>query len=230
MGQIDLPGSPAISVRLRRSARARRLSLRVSRLDGQVTLTLPRRASLREAEGFAREKEHWIRRNLADRPAQIRPSIGGSILFEGREVPIVACAGRAARYADGALMVPAAPDRVATRVAAFLKLAARARLNDATDRYAAALGRDYGRMTLRDTRSRWGSCSTEGNLMYSWRLVMAPAEVLGYVAAHEVAHLAEMNHSPAYWRVVAGLYPSYEAPRRWLRQNGEMLHRYVFGD
>ncbi|MGR3434759.1 MAG: M48 family metallopeptidase, partial [Shimia sp.] len=83
---------------------------------------------------------------------------------------------------------------------------------------------------LRDTRSRWGSCSAAGGLNYSWRLVMAPPEVLDYVAAHEVAHLAQMNHSPRFWAEVAGLMPGYEAPRGWLRRHGADLHRYRFGD
>src|SRR5690606_4279045 len=113
---------------------------------------------------------------------------------------------------------------------AFLKTVARDRLATASDRYAVALGRPYGRLTLRDTRSRWGSCSAAGDLMYSWRLVMAPAEVLDYVAAHEVAHLAEMNHSPAFWDVVARLCPDYRRHRTWLRANGGALHRVRFTD
>jgi hypothetical protein len=90
------------------------------------------------------------------------------------------------------------------------------------------LGRPYTRITLRDTRSRWGSCASSGALSYSWRLIMAPPEVLDYVAAHEVAHLAEMNHSAAYWAGVARLLPGYEAPRQWLRAHGAGLHRYRF--
>ncbi len=116
------------------------------------------------------------------------------------------------------------------RLRAWLRTRARERLADASDRHAARLGMPYRRLTLRDTRSRWGSCSAQGGLMYSWRLVMAPGDVLDYVAAHEVAHLAEMNHSPAFWNTVARLKPGYETPRRWLRENGAALHRYRFGD
>jgi predicted metal-dependent hydrolase len=92
------------------------------------------------------------------------------------------------------------------------------------------LGRRYTRLTLRDTRSRWGSCSATGALSYSWRLILAPPRVLDYVAAHEVAHLAQMNHSPAFWAEVARLMPDYESPRAWLRREGSALHRYRFGD
>jgi len=116
------------------------------------------------------------------------------------------------------------------RAKAFLKLRARDELAAASDRYAAMVGRSYTRLSFRDTRSRWGSCSSEGVLMYSWRLIMAPPAVLDYAAAHEVAHLVEMNHSPAFWAVVARICPDYEDYRGWLRKNGDVLHRVNFGD
>lgn len=228
MERIELSGPPVVTVKLRRSKRARRLSLRVSQLDGRVTMTLPLRTPVREAQVFASEKEGWIRQALEQRPAAVRPVIGGQVLFEGREVDVVVGMGRVARIKDGQITVPDNPERAPMRIAAFLKLTARMRLREASDRYVAALGISYGRISIRDTRSRWGSCSSEGNLMYSWRLIMAPPKVLDYVAAHEVAHLIEMNHSADYWRVVAGIYPDYKAPRLWLRKNGQMLHRYRF--
>ncbi len=228
---LVLPGEPPIELTLRQSQRARRLSLRVSRLDGRVTMTLPRGASQREALAFAREKERWIRQNLALRPVEIRPLPGGEILFEGRIHRLVAAGGRVARLSDGIIELPdRGPEKTGARLAVLFKHHARARLQAASETHARALGRDFGRITLRDTRSRWGSCSHQGNLMYSWRLVMAPPEVLDYVAAHEVAHLVEMNHSPAYWRVVSGLFPGHRAARAWLRDNGAMLHRYRFRD
>lgn len=230
MEQIELAGPPVVMIAVRRSRRARRLSLRISQLDGRVTMSLPIRTPLREAQVFAIEKEGWIRGTLAARPDVMRPVIGGSVLFLGREVDVVSGTGRVARYVGGQITVPDNPDRVATRIAALMKMSARGRLRDASDRYSAALGVSYGRLTLRDTRSRWGSCSSEGNLMYSWRLIMAPPEVLDYVAAHEAAHLLEMNHSPAYWRVVARIYPDYKTPRNWLRNNGQQLHRVQFSD
>jgi len=116
------------------------------------------------------------------------------------------------------------------RVQAFLKLRARDQLAAASDHYAQSLGRSYARLSLRDTRSRWGSCSSKGTLMYSWRLVMAPPAVLNYVAAHECAHLVEMNHSAAFWAIVAELMPDYATHRLWLRENGDRLHRVSFDD
>jgi predicted metal-dependent hydrolase len=102
-------------------------------------------------------------------------------------------------------------------------------LVQASDHYAAKIGRRVTRVTLRDTRSRWGSCTAEGALMYSWRLIMAPPEVLRYVAAHEVAHLVEMNHSNRFWAVVEGLYPGWQTQRAWLRSHGGALHGLRFG-
>ena len=230
MEQIELDGPSLVTILIRRTKQARRLSLRVSHLDGRVSMSLPLRTPLREAQVFAREKEDWIRRTLAARPDVVRPVIGGTVLFQGRDVPVVAGSGRVAQLLDGQISVPDNPARVGFRVAALMKLAAREQLREASDRYAAELGVSYGRLSLRDTRSRWGSCSSEGNLMYSWRLIMAPPEVLDYVAAHEVAHLIEMNHSPDYWHLVASIYPQYKAPRAWLRNNGQKLHRVQFAD
>lgn len=111
---------------------------------------------------------------------------------------------------------------------ALLKRLARDQLGASVDRFAAALDRAPGRITLRDTRSRWGSCSSEGNLMFSWRLIMAPQRVLDYVAAHEVAHLMHMDHSPAFWSTVEDLFPDHRPERDWLRREGASLHRYRF--
>lgn len=230
MGNLVLAGNPPVTIILKRNARARRLSLRVSRLDGRVTLSLPNWTPEVEALGFAQEKEVWIRRQLAGKSKVVVPAIGENVLFEGVEIPIVQGAGRSARYEDGELHVPGNPDSAPARVAAFLKVMARQRLTDACDDYVEQVGKSYGRVTIRDTRSRWGSCSSEGNLMFSWRLVMAPQDVLNYVAAHEVAHLVEMNHSAAFWDVVEGICPTYQAPRKWLRVNGQHLHAYRFGN
>jgi predicted metal-dependent hydrolase len=228
MGRLVLHGNPPIEVTLRRSASARRISLRVSRLDGRVTLTLPRGVAEREGIGFVRTREDWLRGHLAGLAAETRPVIGGSVLFEGVSVPIATATTARTRFHDGVLYVPSDPARVAARVQAFLRLRARDRLAAASDRYAAMIGRKWTGLTLRDTRSRWGSCSSKGDLMFSWRLIMAPPEVLDYVAAHEVAHLAEMNHSPEFWALVARLYPGHMTCRRWLRAHGDTLHRVRF--
>lgn len=227
---LELPDLPGVTVHLRRSARARRFSLRVSRVDGAVTLTLPKRAPMAEAVAFARGQSLWLRGALARMPAQRRPGFGESLPFEGVELLLEEAAVRAPRVDGARLLVPAGEDRLGPRLEAFLKHCARIRLQAATMRYATALGRPFRRITLRDTRSRWGSCAPDGSLSYSWRLIMAPPEVLDYVAAHEVAHLAQMNHSPAFWAEVAWLCPGYERPRAWLKQHGGTLQAIRFRD
>ncbi len=228
MSRRTLPGDPPLDITLRRSAQARRYSLRVSRLDGRVTLSMPARASEAEALAFAREKADWVRRILSQAAPGTLVGPGATVPFEGRSLTVTPASVRAPRVDGERLLVGEAGP--GPRIAAFLKLAARQRLQAACEKHATALGRPFSRITLRDTRSRWGSCAADGSLMFSWRLILAPPEVLDYVAAHEVAHLAEMNHSDRFWAVVARLMPGYETPRRWLKRHGSALHRYRFED
>ena len=225
---LILPGNPPVEIALRRNARARRFSLRVAQGDGRVTLSLPTRAREAEAMAFARAQEGWIRAALARMPQVSAVGAGGEILFEGNALPILSAAGRSVRIEGGQLLVPGAPDRVAARVQAFLKVRARDRLVAASDHYAAKVGRKVAQVALRDTRSRWGSCTSAGALMYSWRLIMAPPSVLDYVAAHEVAHLIEMNHSPRFWAVVERLFPGWQSERAWLRKHDGALQAIRF--
>jgi predicted metal-dependent hydrolase len=227
MERALLAGSPPVEVELRRSARARRYTLRVSKDDGRVTLTLPLRGSEPEALAFARSRTDWVRRALASLAPVQKVAPGMRLPVEGVLLELVAAPVRSARREGGALLVPQGP-QAGRHAAAWLRLLARERLASACDAHAATLGRPYARLALRDPRARWGSCSAAGNLMFSWRLAMAPPDVLDYVAAHEVAHLAEMNHSPRFWAVVARLVPDYQARRRWLRAEGAGLHRFVF--
>ncbi len=224
----SLAGTPPIEITLRRHARARRFSLRVSQGDGQVTLLLPLRAREDEAMAFAQSHEGWIRRALSRLPQAVPIALGGQVMFEGQTLAITSGAGRALRLEAGCLIVPGAAARVPARIAAFLKLRARDRLVQASDFYAAQIGRKVTQISLRDTRSRWGSCSAAGALMYNWRLIMAPPAVLDYVAAHEVAHLVEMNHSQAFWAVVSQLYPNWQVQRDWLKRHGGALQAVRF--
>ena len=223
-----LPGPPPVEITLRRSSRSRRFSLRVSQLDGRVTLSMPQRAREAEAMDFARSHEPWLRAALARRPTQVPATLGDTLPVEGRLLTLAPGPGRSPRIEGDTLLIPGDPALAATRAAAFLKTLARDRLAAASDHYAAQIQRKVTRITLRDTRSRWGSCAHDGSLMYSWRLVMAPPEVLTYVAAHEVAHMVEMNHSDAFWAVVTRLYPGWQAQRHWLRLNGKHLHAHQF--
>lgn len=224
---LPVPGAPHIAVLLRRSARARRMALRVGRSDGRVTLTLPSRMALAEARAFVEAQAGWIARQVAQAPVPCRARVGATIPLRGQEVTLIEGAGRSARLQGGAIAVPD-DAQAGPRVRALLTTLARSHLAEAVDRHAAALGRVPGKLTLRDTRSRWGSCSSRGDLMFSWRLVMAPPEVLDYVAAHEVAHLAHMDHSPRFWAQVEALMPDWRPRRDWLRAEGARLHAVDF--
>ncbi|MFV0244631.1 MAG: M48 family metallopeptidase [Qingshengfaniella sp.] len=227
--RLILEGEPEIEVRLRRHARARRLSLRVSRLDGRVTLTLPHRVQLEAAARFLAEQGDWVRGHVGDRRPPPALRIGGSVPVEGVARPLIALPAGQRRPALTDQGVVLRPDQPAgPQLVGLLRVMARDRLARAAEGHACTLNQRIARISLRDTRSRWGSCTSDGRLMFSWRLIMAPPEILDYVAAHEVAHLVEMNHSPAFWRVVAGICPGYRAHRAWLRQHGAGLHAHRF--
>lgn len=227
---VHLAGQPMIAVTLRRAAGLRRLSLRVSGLDQKVTLSVPRHLPHSDALSFLAEKEGWLRAALARVPDRSVVGVDSIIPFRGAQIRVVTHNSRRIALDDGCLFVPPDPDstRTAPRVAAFLRDRARAALVPAAQRYAQELGRPIAAITLRDTRSRWGSCTADGRLMFSWRLIMAPPVVLDYVAAHEAAHLAHMDHSPAYWACVSRLMPDYASHRAWLRTHGAALHGVRF--
>ncbi len=204
------------------------MTLRVSALDGSVSLTLPRGAPEAEGLAFAEERRSWIEEAQAGTAPRTGLSAGAEIPIEGVMTRVVFQDRRGAQMKDGQLSVPRkAPGRAAE---AYLKTLARDRLVAACDLHTAHLGVRYTRFSLRDTRSRWGSCSAAGRLMFSWRLIMAPPAILDYVAAHEVAHLVHMDHSPAFWGVVDGLCPDWRTHRLWLRKEGTALHRIRFED
>jgi predicted metal-dependent hydrolase len=223
-----LPGLPGVEVALRRSTRARRFSLRVSRQTGAVTLTLPHRARESEALSFLRGQEGWLREALVQVAPEVPLAYGARFPVEGRALVLAPGTGRGVRVEGDQLLIPGDPARLSVRLQAWLRVLARERLVLAVDRHAAALGREVRDITLRDTRSRWGSCTAEGRLMFSWRLIMAPPLVLDYVAAHEVAHLIEMNHSDRFWAVVERLFPDWQAERAWLRCEGSALQGFRF--
>lgn len=230
MAQHKLQGDPEIPLILRKSARAKRITLRVSQVDGRVTVTLPRRVSEQEALAFAIEKEAWIRKHLSQQCNVLNITQGATLPIAGRDHLVVSGAGRTVRAEGSELQVPGHPDAVGRRVLGYLKARARDTLVEASDFYAERLGRPYSGISLRDPRSRWGSCSSAGRLMYSWRLVLAPPSVLNYVVAHEVSHLAEMNHSDRFWAQVERIHGPHDEARRWLRTDGVALHRYRFDD
>ncbi len=224
-------------VRLRRHPRARRYTLRINSGSREVVLTMPPRGSLKQANEFAQKHGAWIAARLHRLP-QAAPFSHGTVLpLRGVDHRIVH--RRAARGtvwvetgAEGErlLCVAGAEPHIPRRVRDFLKREAKADLEKASKLAAQALGVTVKRVSIRDQSSRWGSCSTTGALSYSWRLILAPPFVLDYLTAHEVAHLIEMNHSRAFWRVVERICPDMDRARTWLNAHGTGLHRFGLQD
>lgn len=226
---IDLGGRTAPLI-ARINRRARRLIVRVDARAGAVLVTAPSRGALGEAIGFAGEKISWIRREL-DRGAGRPFEIGAAFPLRGVPHLIVAAASpRAAIEVIGGpepkLRAGGAPEHVNRRVIDWLKREARRDLQAAVARFSAELGRAPAALRIRDARTRWGSCSAEGALSFSWRLILAPPEILDYVAAHECAHLLHLDHSRKFWRTVAALGPDAAAARRWFEAHGPALQRW----
>ncbi len=221
-------GTPPIEVRLRRNLRARRLVLRVGCARSGPTLTLPPGVSTTAASSFLRDHEDWLRSHLGRSRQRLAVRDGTVLPFGDGEIRIVAASSGRLHLADGLLTIPGRPADLPVRTAAFLREAARAASAASVARHAGALKRKAGRISLRDPRARWGSCTSAGDSMFSWRLILAPSAVLDYVVAHEVAHLAEMNHSSRFWGCVRDLCPDFSRQRAWLRQHGPGLHAYDF--
>ncbi len=220
-------GTPPITVELRRNARAKRMTLRVSAADGVVRLSLPKRGSLKAAKQFLREQEGWLREHTRKTPERVVIQAGLTISLHGESFLLQPHSKSRVTLAPDTLFLPESRP-MGPALERFIKTRAKNVITKIAEADSAALGKPFAKISLRDPRSRWGSCNSEGNLMFSWRLMLAPPEVLRYVVAHEAAHLREMNHSKAFWAEVAGLMPEYAAPRRWLTQNGAALHRFDF--
>lgn len=223
---------------VRRVRGARRFTLRVRAATRDVLLTMPFNGSRAAAHEFALRHAAWISVRLARLPRPVPFSPDAIIPLRGVDHRICHRPDRrgtvwveTAAQADGTSFVPAlcvaggAP-HVARRVTDYLAQEARRDLQAAVERHAAALGLPARRVRMRDTTSRWGSCSANGALNFSWRLIMAPPFVLDYLAAHEVAHLVHMNHSSRFWAVTKKLAPQTERAERWLKRHGSALHRF----
>jgi len=230
--RIETDGLP---VRLAVNARARRVSLRIDRIKREVIAIAPSARRLGEAVAFAREKADWIAGQLADLPEGQPLAPGMEISLFGAPVHLIARTGRA-RFlpaSDDEFAAIAAPDDAAfgDRVLRLVKGEARRWLGERTDHYAAALARPQPKVSITDTRGRWGSCRPASaragaSIRYSWRLALAPEAVADYVVAHECAHLIEANHGPRFWAVVHGLVGDHTPHRDWLKREGARLHAF----
>lgn len=221
-----------IRVAIKRNARAKRYGLRVPTTGGDPVLTIPPGGRFSEALSFAERHKGWIISRLEKLPERIAFEPGAIVPVRGVDHVITHAAGRRGTVwtetVEGVPHVMVAGDvaHVARRVTDHLKREARRDLTIAVAHHAARLGATPASMTLKDTKSRWGSCSAQGALAFSWRVILAPPAVLDYLAAHEVAHLREMNHSPRFWRLVRESCPGSEAARHWLKHHGARLHAF----
>lgn len=223
-------------IALRRVATSRRYTLRVRAASRDVLLTMPARGTLKAAREFAERHAAWIGVRLSRLPKPVAFQPGEVAPLRGVDHAIVHRAGARGVVwtetgAEGPLIcVAGEAAHVARRVADYLKREARRDLEAAVKRHAAALDVKPGRLSLRDTTSRWGSCSSKGALNFSWRLILSPPYVLDYLAAHEVAHMRHMNHSPMFWAATRRLFPETDRAEAWLKAHGSSLHRFGAAD
>ncbi|MEM1365330.1 MAG: SprT family zinc-dependent metalloprotease [Pseudomonadota bacterium] len=231
---FDLYGD-LLPVLVRENVRATRFTLRLDKTGQGLTVTVPPGAPRSAVEDFLSRHAGWIVAQRLKRPAAETPKNGGLMPLRGQLHRIAHQTGRGTTHVRASvddvpsLHVFGDGAHLPRRVADFLKRQVRDDLNRLSRVHAASLGVKPSRIVLRDTTSRWGSCSSTGTLSYSWRIIMAPPEIIDYLAAHEVAHLREMNHGPHFWALVEQLCPYYKTHRQWLRQHGQSLHAWQFG-
>ncbi|MCG8589173.1 MAG: M48 family metallopeptidase [Proteobacteria bacterium] len=232
MARAPLPGVVALDqdleLSVRINARARRISLKVDPAYDRAVLVLPSARALSEGLSFAESRRAWLRTELAKLAPRVAFADGAVVPYRGEPHAVrhrpEARAGVWRRA--GEIHVSGRAEHLPRRLVDWLRAEARRAFSTQATVMAAEIGREVARIGVRDPKSRWGSCAPDGGLSFSWRLVLAPASVLDYVVAHEVAHLVEANHGPDFWALVARLHPGHLADRRWLKQHGAALHRY----
>jgi len=219
----------SMTLKIRAHKKARRMILRLDDRDGMETLrvTTPTGVARQAVLDWVNTQSDWIRTRLEKRPRRVAFEPGQIIPFRGQDHTIRHKAGGRGPvlHANHELTVTGGQEYLSRRLTDWLKKQARQVLTDRVQEKTAILGKAYGRVSVRDTRTRWGSCSSTGNLSFCWRLVLAPDYVLDYVVAHEVAHLQEHNHSSVFWALTEQLTDHVHAGKRWLSEHGESLHR-----
>jgi predicted metal-dependent hydrolase len=223
--ELELDGK-TLRIILKRHTTARRMVLRLARDGENFTLTLPKRQSISSAQTFVEQSRTWMSNTLHKRLSKnaeavfMLRGVATEIVIEDKTRGLV-------RHdvEHNILHVPGGEAHWKRRLTDWLKREAEQDLRKASLHYAENMGVRFSRLTVRDQKSRWGSCSHDGALSYSWRLLMAPDYVLDYVVAHEVAHLKEMNHGPRFWRLVLTHCVRTREAKSWLKVNGGVLHR-----
>jgi predicted metal-dependent hydrolase len=224
---LDLDGH-SVPLAVKWNKQARRLTVTVDHTLRQVRLVLPRHVGLDEGLAFCARNGDWIVNNLARLPPPVPFAHGSSlpILGEAHEIVHLPEARRGVWQEPGLLCVSGREEHLARRLGDFLRSLALERVQALVKEKVALVGREARRITLRESRTRWGSCTPSGDLSFCWRLLFAPASVFDYVVAHEVAHLVHLNHSQRFWKLCQRLAGETVVPRRWLVRHGQTLWRY----
>lgn len=223
-----------VPLTIREHARATRITLRVEPGGQALRLTIPPGLPTREVDSFLTRHHGWLMTKLAHIPNDTEVGEGSIVPIRGidhfieRSGKLRGLAEMLVLDGEHVLRVSGAPEHAGRRVADHLKREAKKDLEALVAGHAATLGRKVRSISYKDTKSRWGSCTSDGRLSFSWRIAMAPPMVIDYLAAHEVAHLAEMNHSAAFWAVCEELCPRTDEAKRWLKKNGNRLQALQF--
>lgn len=220
------------SLRMRVSGRAKRLALRLDAKTGLIHLVVPKRASLKSALAFARQYEDWIEKHAERTPDGIAFADGALIPILGRDRLIRVYHDPDSRrttitLSDDTIDVITNQDDPGLRIVRHLKKFARDEITRLAHEKSALINRTVNSITIRDTTTRWGSCSQDGNLSFSWRLILAPEAALDYVIAHEVAHLVHMNHKTRFWALCEKLSADFKSGHSWMKKHGHTLMRYA---
>ncbi|MCX8999480.1 M48 family metallopeptidase [Rhizobiaceae bacterium BDR2-2] len=233
---VDVLGR-ALPLTIRENRRATRITLRIEPGGKALKMTVPPGLRHHDIDAFLERHEGWLRERISrmEQRATAFLKDGGSVPLRGVDHRIEHT-GRMRGLTESividgeaVLRVSGLPEHLPRRIADFLKREARRDLEARVAVHAASVGRPVRSMTLKDTRSRWGSCSHAGALSFSWRIVMAPPDVIDYLAAHECAHLKEMNHGPGFWALCERLCPGTDRAKAWLKEHGNALHAVDFG-
>jgi predicted metal-dependent hydrolase len=227
--EIETIDGRRVPVKLVVNPRARHVSVRIDPTRREAIATAPSRRHLKHAAQFAAERAGWIAQELSRLPQGVMLAPGARIPLRGVIHELNHEHGRSAARVepgDPPRLVAPAPDAALfeSRLLRFLREEARADLSARVAAHALMLGVRPARLQVKELRSRWGSCSIDGVLSFSWRLILAPHFVLDYLAAHETAHLREMNHSRRFWAHVRACMPDFERGREWLHEHGCALH------
>jgi predicted metal-dependent hydrolase len=212
---------------IRKHPSSRRITLRFQPLQHSLMLTLPRYVSIKQGLHFVEQKRRWIEQQIDETMQHFPFEEGRMVPMLGRQYRICHVGGRGVvRIEDDAMLVPGDIEFLPRRVRDWLKQEARTQMTLRAKSKALQIDAQMRGVTVRDTTSRWGSCSHSGHLSFSWRLLLAPEEVFDYVVSHEVSHLKEFNHSATFWAIVAQLCPGYKDAQQWLVANGQSLYGY----